>query len=182
MYIPFWEGTAALSFLNRGDMLAGAVTFNHVQGLLLLVGLEYAATLLFIKVAAYGGFVLFYLRGAWQLCRSGSHNLFDLPLFRRAGAWLRARIGDSRLARAGVAWWVREESPPGEAEDDLSRLVRVSFGVLVFFTLYSSLYYQPWYLTWPLLFLSFMLAPRYKWHLLTLTVVSVITTMGFVFV
>jgi len=181
-YIPFWDGPVALSFLYRGDMMAGAVLFNHIQGLLLLLGLEFTVALLVIKIAAYGGFGIFFVRQGWLALTGTPHTLFNLHPLRRVGAWLRARIGDERLARAGALWWAREDAPDVGTEDDLSRLMRLCLGLLVFFTMYASLYYQPWYLTWPLLFLPFMLAPRYKWHVLALTVVSVVTTMGFVFV
>src|SRR5688572_22822226 len=64
-YIPFWDSPVALSFLYRGDMMAGAVLFNHIQGLLLLLGLEFTVALLVIKIAAYGGFGIFYVRQGW---------------------------------------------------------------------------------------------------------------------
>ena len=181
-YIPFWDGLAVLNFLNRGEMIAGAVVFHHVQGLLLLLGAEFGVALLIIKAAAWGGFALFYTCGVWSLLARSSHNLFNLPPLARTGKWLRRKVGDWRLSRLGVQWWVREDNPRREPESDLARLIRVCLGTLVFFTLFSSLYYQPWYLTWPLLFLPFMLAPRYKWHVLALTIVSTVTTLGFVFV
>jgi hypothetical protein len=181
-YLPFWDGPAALSFLYRGDMMAGAVLFNHVLGLLLLLGLEFTVAMFVVKLAAYGGFGIYFVRQAWQAIAAGTSTIFILRPLRLTGIWLRARIGDERLARAGILWWAREEPQSVDIEDDLSRLMRLCLGVLVFFTMYASLYYQPWYLTWSLLFLPYLLAPRYKWHVLTLTLVSVITTMGFVFV
>jgi Flp pilus assembly protein TadB len=162
-------------------MIAGAVVFTHVQEILLTLGLEMGLVLLFIKGAAYLGFGLFYIRQAWALAIGSAHTFFDLRSMRSLGASIQQAIGEPRLARVSAQWWSREEPPPSSTEGDLARLLRVCMGVLVFFTLYSSLYYQPWYLTWSLFFLPFLLVPRYKWHVLSLIVVSVITTLGFVY-
>jgi hypothetical protein len=180
-YIPFWDGPASLSFLNRGDLIAGAVVFVHVQEFLSTIGVEASVSLLIIKVMAWAGFALFYLRQLWTMTTGSSHNIFDFRLMRRIGSEILYRVGPRAVTGTSVWWWLREPAEPGTGEGERMRLIRVCLGVMVFFTLFSSLYYQPWYLTWSLVFLPFMVAPRYKWHVLTLIVVSAITTMGFVF-
>jgi hypothetical protein len=180
-YIPFWDGPAALSFLYRGDLVAGAVVFHHVLTLLLFFGTDYSFALSVVKVAAYGGLLLFALRQVWVMLVASEHTLFNWPTLQRAGDWLRKRVTDATLLHLRLLWWARETGSVS-TEGRFNRLLRVCFGVLAFFTLFASLYYQPWYLTWPLLFTAYMISPQYKWHVLILTLFSAITTVGFVLV
>ncbi len=180
-YAPLWEGTASLAFLRLGDKLGAPIPTALIYGLE-GAGLARPAATSLVKSLGWGGFALFYLRQLWVIWHGSPHILAESAPLRWLAErleWLLARYRPGRQLL--VAWQSAQADAEFEAEEQTRRLFRACYGVLLFFTFLTSLYYQPWYISWSFLWLGLLLHPRYKLHTWPLLGFCCAAVIGYVF-
>lgn len=180
-YLPLWEGPQSLAFLRLGDKLGAPIPTALIY-MLEGAGLPRPTATSLIKMLGWAGFGVFYLRQLWLLWRDSSHTPAETLPFR----WLIERVerllARNRPGRQLLCTWETTQADAGfEGEDRFRRLCRASFTVLLFFTFLTSLYYQPWYVSWAFVWLPFLLHPRYKLHTWPLLAFCFAAVIGYVF-
>ncbi len=179
IYAPLWDGPDSLAFLKLGDKLGGPIPTAIVY-ILDAAHVGRADAMFWFKNVAWVAFALFYARQCWALWRGNHDSAADWRVTR----WVAQRV-ESLLTRFALGRRIVHridvaEMSAAEPESQFAQLARASSMVLLFFLAVVSLYYQPWYLSWPLFWLVFMSAPRYKlhsWPLLALTCIVVIANV-----
>ncbi len=179
VYAPLWEGIGSLAFLRRGDIVGGAPVGNVITDLMAtFVGHDPAATLW--KLIAWGSFGLLILRQTWVVWHGSSHTASLLPGFKQlnaAVAW--CVFGPKQVWPAKLT----ERAPVSvsAAESDLERLARTSMSLLFFYAVVVSQYYQPWYLSWAIMWAAFLLRRRYAVGLWTLLIFGIVAVTGYMY-
>jgi hypothetical protein len=176
-YAPFWEGLNSMAFLRRGDIVGGAPVGNVVTGLIEAVGLGHDSASNLWKLFAWGSFAAFILRQTWMVW-TGSHDTFtQLPGVNRLNTAI-GWVTDGRQASSSP-----EAAQDGEmrVESDTERLFRASLSIMFFYAVVVSQYYQPWYLSWALIWAGMLLKPQYRVMVWTLLLFSVVAVIGYVY-
>ena len=177
LYAPIWEGFSSMAFLRRGDIIGGAPIGNVATDLLAAIGLGHDLASSLWKIIAWGGFGALILRQAWVVLRGSLHSASDLPGLSWLNGWVERAVGGplaSKLSTEDGA--VRED-----VESDPERLFRASLSVMLFYAVVVSQYYQPWYLSWSLIWAGMLLKPRYGVTVWMLLIFCVVAVAGYVY-
>ncbi len=174
-YAPFWEGLNSLAFLRRGDIVGGAPVGNVVTGLIEAVGMGHDSASNLWKLFAWGSFGVFILRQTWVVWTGSQHTFSRLPGINRLNAAI-GWVTDGRQVPSDEA---RQD---GEMiESDTERLFRASLSIVFFYAVVVSQYYQPWYLSWSLVWAGMLLRAPYRVMVWTLLLFSVVAVVGYVY-
>ncbi|HKP53345.1 MAG TPA: hypothetical protein VJ183_11935 [Chloroflexia bacterium] len=172
-YAPFWEGLNSMAFLRRGDIVGGAPVGNVVTGWIEVFRLGHDTASNIWKVFAWGSFAVFILRQTWVVWTGSRHTFSQLP-------------GVDRLS--AVVGWVTDgkqskvaQTVEMSTETDTERLFRASLSIMFFYAVVVSQYYQPWYLSWALVWTGMLLRPPYRVMVWTLLLFSVVAVVGYVY-
>ncbi|PZS00772.1 MAG: hypothetical protein DLM69_05910 [Candidatus Chloroheliales bacterium] len=180
IYAPLWDGPDSLAFLKLGDKLGGPIPTAIVY-MLDAAHVSRADAISWVKNVAWVAFALFYARQCWALWCGNHASAADWRVTRWA-----AQRAESLLARFAVGRRLLHrielaELSAAQPESQFAQLARANGMVLLFFLGAVSLYYQPWYLSWSLFWLVFLVAPRYKLHSWPLLALSCIVVIANVF-
>lgn len=182
LYLPIWEGLDSMAFLRRGDIVGGAPVGNVVTDLMALFASRDLAANLW-KVIAWGTFGVLILRQTWSVLRGTTHSVADLPLL----GWLNdlvARVtlgGSSRASTPDQTSEGRATSELTRQESEPERLFRANLSVMFYYAVVVSQYYQPWYLSWALIWAGVLLSRRYALTVWTLLIFSAVAVAGYVY-
>jgi hypothetical protein len=176
-YAPFWEGLNSMAFLRRGDIVGGAPVGNVVTGLIEAVGMGHDSASNLWKLFAWGSFAAFILRQTWVVSTGSRHTFSQLPGVNRLNAAI-GWVTDGRQSPLST-----EAGRDGEMsmESDTERLFRASLSIMFFYAVVVSQYYQPWYLSWALVWAGILLKPPYRVMVWTLLLFSVVAVVGYVY-
>ena len=180
-YAPVWEGFSSMAFLRRGDIVGGAPVGNVVTGLIESVGLGRDTAANFWRLLAWGSFGLFIIRQAWIVLRGGHHTFADLPgvrLLNSGLVWLTDRREPRKASQINNRA-TRDREP--DAETETERLFRASMSIMLFYAVVVSQYYQPWYLSWALVWAGMLLRPPYRLMLWTIVIFSAVAVVGYMY-
>jgi hypothetical protein len=180
IYAPLWDGPDSLAFLKLGDKLGGPIPTALVY-MLDAVHVSRTDAMFWVKNFAWLAFAAFYARQCWALWRGNHASAADWRLTLWVGERSEQLLTRFALGRRLVHRLEVTEMTTSEPESQFAQLARASGMVLLFFLAVVSLYYQPWYLSWPLFWLVFLVAPHYKLHTWPLLLLSCTVVIANVF-
>ncbi len=180
VYWPLWDGPNSLAFLRLGDKLGGPIPTALVY-ILDAAHIARVDAIFWVKNLAWAGFIAFYLRQCWCLWRGNHHSAAEWWLARQVGGAAERILTRFALGRRLVNRLYLASRTADEPETQFAQLARASTTSLLFFLALVSLYYQPWYISWPLFWLVFLVAPRYRLHSWPLLLVSCLVVIANVF-
>jgi hypothetical protein len=179
-YLPFWEGIDSLAFLRRGEII-GSPVGNIMTNLMASISLGYDMASTLWKILAWGTFAALILRQAWVLWTGSLHTASELPLLRWLNKGIERGVGGYNTLQDGKDSSAALAGSVGTIETSVERLFRTSLSVMLFYAIITSQYYQPWYLSWSLVWAGLLLRPLYNIQVWTVLKLCAVAIIGYVY-
>jgi hypothetical protein len=179
-YIPFWEGIESLAFLRRGEII-GSPVGNIMTNLMASTGIGADAASNLWKWLAWGSFMALISRQMWVLWTGSTHSAADLPLLRSLNKGIDRGMRGYTTPQGGEASSAALADDNGSMESSAERLFRTSLSVMLFYAVITNQYYQPWYLSWSLVWAGMLLKPRYGIVVWTVLIMCAVAIIGYVY-
>jgi hypothetical protein len=179
-YLPLWEGSESLAFLRRGEII-GSPVGNIMTSLIASTGLGYDMAATLWKVLASGSLAGLILRQSWVVWTGSMHTASDLPILRWLNKGIERGVGGNNTLQEGNNSSAAITGSDRTIETGVERLFRTSLSVMLFYAVITSQYYQPWYLSWSLVWAGMLLRLRYNIQVWTVLIMCAVAIIGYVY-